>query len=407
MKRISVAMLTIASFFSYAADSNQSLIEKGKYLAEMGDCYACHTIDGGEPYAGGAPFATPFGTVYSTNITPDKKEGIGRYSYQDFYDALHNGDAPGGQLYPAMPYTSYAGITSDDTKALFAYFQSIKPSAQKNKDNDMIFPTNIRFGMKFWNMLNLKKGEFTPTPGKSAQWNRGNYIVNTFGHCGECHTPRNSTMGMDLERHFRGAMIGEVYAPNITPQLLKDRGWGTTDVEAMLAHGYSRKGTVVGEMYTAIFHSLSKFNTDDLRAATIYLLDSDNTIQGKTLTYHTKGLGSKGHELYQAYCANCHGYEGEGKPNYAPGMQGNGTLAQRNHYNTAHAIMYGIKPQYYSQTNAFFTMPAFNARLSDEDLMHLLNYLTQAYTNNPKQLSLSEVQSLRKKVEESQSNATH
>ena len=407
MKKTSTAALVLASFFANASDTNESLIKKGKYLAELGDCYACHTAAGGEPYAGGAPFITPFGTVYSTNITPNDKEGIGHYSYQDFYDALHSGSTPGGQLYPAMPYTSFAGITDEDTRALFAYFQSIPPSAQKNKDNDMMFPTNIRFGMKFWNMLNLDKGEYVPVANKSKEWNRGNYIINTFGHCGECHTPRGTTMGMDLENHFRGAMVGSVYAPNITPQYFKNRGWGTEDVEAVLAHGYSRKGTVVGEMYTAIFHSLSKFNKQDLRAAAIYLLDSDEIVEGKVLTYNTNITQDKGHELYQAYCATCHGYEGEGKPNYAPSMQGNGTLAQTNHYNTTHAILFGIKPQYYSQTNAFFTMPAFDSRLSDEDLMHLLNYLAQAYTANNKALSLSEVQGLRKKVEDNQKNAIH
>ena len=407
MKKISVALLMLASFFSHAANSDDSLIEKGKYLAEMGDCYACHTTDGGEPYGGGAPFKTPFGTLYSTNITPDKNEGIGQYSYQDFYDAMHNGDAPGGQLYPAMPYASFTGITDDDTKALFAYFQSIAPSSQKNKDNDMIFPSNIRFGMKAWNIMNLEEGKLASDPEKSTKWNRGNYIINTFGHCGECHTPRNLTMGMESEQHFQGAMIGSVYAPNITPQYLKKGGWGSEDIKAILAHGYSRKGTVVGEMYTAIFHSLSKFNTDDLEAATVYLLDSDEVIEGKSLTYKPKDAGSKGQELYQAYCANCHGFEGEGTPNYAPGMAGNATLSQDNHHNTTHAILYGIKPQYYSHTNAFFTMPGFDSRLSDEELMHLLNHLSSVYTENVAQLSLVETKALREKVEDSQDDATH
>lgn len=407
MKKISVALLMLASFFSHASNSDDSLIEKGKYLAEMGDCYACHTTDGGEPYGGGAPFKTPFGTLYSTNITPDKNEGIGQYSYQDFYDAMHNGDAPGGQLYPAMPYASFTGITDDDTKALFAYFQSIAPSSQKNKDNDMIFPSNIRFGMKAWNIMNLEEGKLASDPEKSTKWNRGNYIINTFGHCGECHTPRNITMGMESDQHFQGAMIGSVYAPNITPEYLKQHGWGSEDIKAILAHGYSRKGTVVGEMYTAIFHSLSKFNNDDLEAATVYLLDSDEVVEGKSLIYKPKAAGSKGQELYQAYCANCHGFEGEGKPNYAPSMAGNATLSQDNHHNTTHAILYGIKPQYYSHTNAFFTMPGFDARLSDEELMHLLNHLSSVYTENVAQLSLEQTQELREKVEDSQDDATH
>ncbi|MCL9773752.1 cytochrome c [Vibrio methylphosphonaticus] len=400
-------LIGVFGLTQHAVADKSEQIEKGKYLAEMSDCYACHTIEGGEPYGGGLPFVTPFGTVYSTNITPDSEEGIGHYSYQDFYDALHNGGAPGGHLYPAMPYTSFTGINDDDTQALFAYFQSIKPSSQPNKDNDMMFPANLRFGLNAWNMLNLEEVNYSPVTGKSAEWNRGNYIVNTFGHCGECHTPRNIMMGMDSERHLQGAMIGSVFAPNITPAYLNQQGWSTQDIKDMLLHGYSRKGTVVGEMYEAIFHSLSKFDDDDLNAAAVYLLDSDSNVEGKALTFRPDNAQGEGREVYQAFCAHCHGYEGQGKPNYAPSMQGNGTLSQENHFNSVSAILYGIKPQYYTPTNAFYTMPGYDKQLSNEDLMHLLNYLTATYTENSAQLSVEQTKEIRTSVTESQKNATH
>lgn len=400
-------IIGIVAISHHVSADNEALIEKGKYLAEMSDCFACHTIEGGVPFAGGLPFSTPMGTIYSTNITPDPEEGIGDYSYQDFYDAIHSGNAPGGNLYPAMPYTSFSGITTADTKALFAYFKSIKPSSQPNKDNDMMFPSNIRMGIKAWNVMNLEESEYSSVAGKSSEWNRGNYIVNTFGHCGECHTPRNVTMGMDLERHFEGAMIGSVFAPSITPAYLNKQGWGTQDIKDMLARGYSRKGTVVGEMYTAIFHSLSKFDNADLNAAAIYLLDSDTQVEGKPLTYRPGKSESQGHEIYQSFCASCHGYQGQGIPNYAPSMQGNGTLSQENHFNSVSAILYGIKPQYYTPINAFFTMPGYHKQLSDEDLMHLLNYLTSTYTENGAQLNLQKTKEIRTSVKESQENATH
>ena len=259
------------------AESNNELQEKGKYLSKLADCYACHTKDGGEPYAGGLPFNTPFGTIYSTNITSDKEHGIGSYSLKQFDEAMRQGIAPKGNLYPAMPYTSFDKITEEDMRALYAYFMASKPSSQPNLTNDVTFPANIRIGLKAWNLINHSPKEFVANRSKSDDWNRGNYILNSLGHCGECHTPRGMTMAMDPEQHYQGAMIGNVWAPDITPKTLIEQGWSTKDIEDLLSTGYSRKGTVVGEMYTAIYHSLSKFDKSDLHAATTYLLDTPQT----------------------------------------------------------------------------------------------------------------------------------
>ena len=404
-------LVTLALLFAISrvavADTDTELIKKGKYLSEMADCYACHTAEGGEPYAGGLAFKTPFGTIYSTNITSDKQHGIGDYNFEQFDKAVRLGVAPKGNLYPAMPYTSFDKITHEDMQALYAYFMDIKPSPQPNPDNDVMFPANIRMGLKVWNFFNHSPQKYVMDNSKSEVWNRGNYILNSFGHCGECHTPRDMTFAMEEDKHYQGAMIGNVWAPDITSKTLVQQGWSTQDVKDLLRSGSSRKGTVVGEMYTAIYHSLSKFDDQDLQAAAVYLLDSDAEVAGKDLVLNTEANQGEGYQLYMGYCAGCHGIEGKGKPNFAPGLAGNGSLAHDNSVNLLVATLYGIKPQHYSTLVSFDDMPAFGNKLSDTELTELVNYLKAAFTDSPVRYTVAQMSSLRKEVEENQKQATH
>ncbi|WP_076542113.1 cytochrome c [Shewanella sp. UCD-KL21] len=405
-KLVPLAMMFAVSPLAMA-DAENDLVQQGKYLSELADCVACHTTDGGEPYAGGLSFKTPFGTIYSTNITSDKKEGMGHYSFEEFEKALRHGVAPKGNLYPAMPYTSFDKITQDDMRALYAYFMSTTPSSQPNPDNDVMFPANIRMGLKAWNLLNHSPQEYVADSSKSEDWNRGNYILNSFGHCAECHTPRDITFAMDQEQHYQGAMIGNTWAPDITPETLVDQGWSSEDIKDLIGTGYSRKGTVVGEMYTAIYHSLSKFDEKDLNAATVYLLDSDENVEGKPLTFNAEANEGEGYNLYMGYCASCHGVEGEGKTNFAPGLAGNGTLAHDNSVNLMVATLYGIKPQHYSTLVSFDAMPGYDKDLSDSELTELVNYLKAAFTPSSIRFTEAEMSELRKEVEENQENAAH
>ncbi|KJY81891.1 gluconate 2-dehydrogenase [Vibrio galatheae] len=407
MKKLAPLALLMAISPMTMAEADNELIKKGKYLSELSDCYACHTAEGGEPYAGGLAFKTPFGTIYSTNITSDKQQGIGGYSFEEFDKAMRHGVAPKGNLYPAMPYTSFDKITQEDMRALYAYFMDTKPSSQPNSENDVMFPANIRTGLKAWNLLNHSPQEFVADSSKSDDWNRGNYILNSFGHCGECHTPRDMTMAMDHGQHYQGAMIGNVWAPDITPEALIEQGWSTQDVKHLLSTGYSRKGTVVGEMYTAIYHSLSKFDERDLQAAATYLLDSDEEIAGKSLAFNIDANQGEGYQLYMGYCAGCHGIEGEGKPNFAPGLAGNGSLVHDNSVNLLVATLFGIKPQHYSTLVSFDDMPAYGGKLNDAELTGLVNYLKAAFTESPVRYTEAEISALRKEVEDNQKNAAH
>ena len=407
MQKIASLAIIFAISPTVMATTDNELINKGKYLSQLADCYACHTATGGEPYAGGLSFKTPFGVIYSTNITSDKTQGIGDFSFEDFDRAMRHGVAPKGNLYPAMPYTSFDKITQEDMRALYVYFMNTKPSSQANLDNDVMFPANIRLGLKGWNLLNHKPQEFAADNSKSDSWNRGNYILNSFGHCGECHTPRDMTMAMDHSKHYQGAMIGNVWAPDITSQSLIEQGWSSQDIKDLLGTGYSRKGTVVGEMYTAIFHSLSKFDEQDLHASAVYLLDSDEDVPGKPLTFNAQANTGEGYQLYMGYCASCHGIEGEGKPNFAPGLAGNESLAHENSINLLVATLYGIKPQFYSTLVSFDAMPGYDNKLNDEELTNLVNYLKAAFTNSTIRFTVKEMGVLRKEVEGNQENAAH
>ncbi|MBN3779841.1 cytochrome c, partial [Burkholderia sp. Ac-20345] len=187
-------------------------IARGRYLVKAADCAACHTAKDGAPFAGGAPLESPFGTFYGSNITPDKDHGIGSWSADDFYAALHDGKAPGKRLYPSMPYTSYRQLTRADSDAMYAYLKTVKPVALENREHELKFPYNLRFGMVFWDMVFLKDSLPDASTGQSADWQRGRYLAGALGHCAECHTPRAFTGQLDSAKPFAGAALGRVAA---------------------------------------------------------------------------------------------------------------------------------------------------------------------------------------------------
>jgi thiosulfate dehydrogenase len=235
------------------------LIARGKYVAELGDCVACHTEPDGAPMAGGLMLATPFGALWSTNITPDAETGIGRWSYAEFDRAVRKGVAADGhRLYPAMPYPSYAKINDDDMRALWAYMsQGVAPVEKPNKPPSMSFPFNMRVGLAYWNFVFLDSSPFAPSPHKDAVWNRGAYLVQSLGHCGACHTPRGigfeekamSDAGSDGKLYLSGAQVDNWNAVD-----LRDL-WTVPDIVELLKAGQNRFATVSGSMTDVIVHS--------------------------------------------------------------------------------------------------------------------------------------------------------
>ena len=394
---LSLALLTSAAHAS-GKDDTSGDIARGAYLMKIGDCVACHTSVGGRELAGGLAFETPFGAVYSTNITSDKDTGIGAYSYEDFFDAMHHGVGVNGNLYPAMPYTSYSLLTDEDTRAIYAYLMSTKPIKQANLDNDVFFPFNIRFGLKAWNLISHDAKTFAPNTLKSERWNRGNYLVNSLGHCGECHTPRDTFFAMEPDKHFQGAIIEGLEASDITPAELNRQNWTHDDLKALFTEGYSRKGTVFGGMYPVVYHSFSHLTDEDMRAVSSYLLDTDEDIKPQALTFNGHQSALPGYALYKGYCAGCHGQNGEGRPNVAPAMAGNATLDKSSPHNIVAVMLKGIDSQHYNPTTSFYAMPGYADSLTDEQLKDLANYLRVTWSTQPGNLDVNTIHHLKEEI---------
>jgi len=396
IKKIIISSLVIGTLVNSLYAKSSDLIEKGKEVAVAADCYACHTNVDGQKYGGGVPFPTPFGIVYSKNISPDKQNGIGSYSYEDFSQAVRRGVSKRGNLYPAMPYDSFHLVTDEDTKALYAYFKSIPAVSQKNKKDEVSFPFNIRMGLKGWNLINLPSNTFKPNPNKSKVYNRGDYLTNSLGHCGSCHTPRDATMAIDKSKHLKGNFIAGTMAPDISSSELRRQGWTQDSIVSILKDGYSKRGTILGHMTPITYHSLSKLNDKDLNAMAVYLLDSDEKIDEQPLTFKNHNKKDPGYTLYTGYCASCHGQNGQGIPNTAPAMAGNGTLNQTKPLNTIYTLVYGIQKQRYSQTNAFAAMPSY--KFTDDELTNIVNYLQNTFTNLNRTYTKAQIVKFKKEV---------
>ena len=257
-----------------ASLAKASLVERGEYLAQAADCMVCHTTQDGKPYAGGLGFKLPFGTLYSTNITPDKETGIGNYSDQDFLNAVHRGiRRDGARLYPAMPFTSYTYMTDADALAIKAYLFSLPAVHAAAPANTLTFPFNQRWAMTFWSIVFNPDIRFEPDTSKTPEWNRGAYLAEALAHCGECHTPRNLGFALDNRKKFAGAVTAGWRAFNISSDKTTGiGGWRDEDLVSYLTIGHAMgHGTASGPMGEAVDHSLSQFTPEDIRAVVAYL----------------------------------------------------------------------------------------------------------------------------------------
>ena len=259
-----VAAFVLLVGFAVGHAANDALVTKGEYLARAGDCIACHTNPGGALFAGGRAMATPFGTIYTSNITPDPTTGIGSWKADDFYATMHWGRFPDGALiYPAMPFGSYTKVTREDCDAIFAFLHSVPPVRQPNRPHDLRFPFNNRQLILGWRTLFFQEGEYQPNPNKSAEWNRGAYLVEGLGHCAMCHTPINALGGSSESQAFEGGLIPmqNWYAPSLTSNKEAGLGeWRIEEIVDLLRNGVSQRGAVYGPMAEVTFNSLQYLN---------------------------------------------------------------------------------------------------------------------------------------------------
>lgn len=379
------ALWGVPSVADHPLSRDPATVAAGEYLAAAGGCASCHTAEGGEAFAGGRPLATPFGTIYSANITPDPKTGIGDLSSARFYQLVAYGaDSPLAPLYPAMPYTSFHNITREDSDALFAYLMSAPAVERPATPNAMAFPFSIRPLMFGWNWLFASRKPFEKDPDKDEVWNRGAYLVLGLGHCGECHTPRNVLGAMEGDRALEGAVLGGFEAPDITATGLAGRGWNREDLVLFFEAGASPQGSAFGDMFVAIKNSLRLLTHDDRMAIATYLMDVEGNAPSKGHEA-VAALGEQAHEnssgqvLYLSNCSLCHGPNGQGIEQTMPRLAGNATLAQPDGVNLIEVMAQGIDPQRMSLTQGYGPMPAFRDRLSTAQMADLANYVRSAF----------------------------
>jgi mono/diheme cytochrome c family protein len=378
-------------------------LARGRYLVKAADCAACHTTADGAPFAGGVKLASPFGTFYGTNITPDKDHGIGKWSADDLYKALHDGVTPDKQLYPAMPYTSYRQLSRADSDAIYAYLMAQKPAAVANHEPELSFAFNLRSGVRFWNWAFLKDALPDASAGSSAgastEWNRGRYLASALGHCAECHTPRGAFGQLDGAKPLSGAALGRIAAPDITPHGLAARGWGAADLQTFFATGIAPQGSAFGEMYPVVHLSSQYLTQDDLRAMSTYLLGEQapapQPLQPLQSLSADAAQLEAGRNVYLAVCAGCHGLNGEGKPHVAVPMHGNSTLRQGDAHNLIVAMLDGIGAQDFPGLERMQDMPGFATQLSDAELAQLANYLRATWGGQPADVTADAVKALR------------
>jgi mono/diheme cytochrome c family protein len=388
-----------------------SLVERGAYLARAADCEACHTTQDGKPYAGGLPFKLPFGTLHSTNITPDKETGIGNYSDQDFLNAVHRGIRhDGARLYPAMPFASYTYMTDDDALAIKAYLFSLPPVRAPAPENTLSFPFNRRWAMTFWSAVFNRDSRFAPDTSKSPEWNRGAYLSEALAHCGECHTPRNLAFALDNRRKFVGAVAAGWRAYNITSDNSTGIGaWADDDLVSYLAIGHANgHGTASGPMGEAVDRSFNYMVGEDIRAVVAYLRtvpaitspDLPATLAPPAPPSHKQGGGTqeaRGKMVFEGACVSCHGWTGESPISPFATISGAWAVNDPTAINVAEVVIHGTKRHH---PPGAISMPAFGNAYSDTEIAALANYVTARFGSKPSHLTAQDVAHLRQQASE-------
>ena len=361
-------------------------IELGRYLTLAGDCAACHTAANGAPMAGGYPVDTPFGVIYSSNLTPSAEFGIGRWTKDDFHRALTEGISPPSRhLYPAMPYTSYKGVTREDSDAIYSYLMSQKAVDVAPPENSLPFPFNQRAAMIGWNLLFFNDKPLPDSSqGSSPEWLRGRYLTNVLEHCAECHTPRGIMGEMEIDKLMKGGSLGRFTAPDITPEALAARGWTTDDLHQFFMTGLAPQGSAYSDMHPVIYLSTQHLTSEDNRAIATYLMGDTPPA---TLPAKVGNGNAQGRQIYLESCSGCHSYDGSGKPNVAVAMKGNSTLRDVDSTNLINAILDGLPEQPFPNNQYMQSMPGFASKLDDKQLSELINFLRVEWGGQPADVS--------------------
>jgi mono/diheme cytochrome c family protein len=405
-KRVALAAYSAGDPTGVPAElKSASQLERGEYLTRAADCVVCHTAKDGVPFAGGRAFVLPFGTIYSTNITPDKDTGIGGYSDANFLDAMHKGIGRNNtKLYPAMPYASYTYMSDADALAIKAYLFSLKPLHAPAPQNTLSFPFNQRGLMSLWSAFFNPDRRYEPNADRTPEWNRGAYLAEAMAHCGECHTPRNLAFALNNRRKFAGAVQAGWRAYNITPDHASGVGtWSDADLAHYLSAGHAEgRGTASGPMGEAVDESLSYLKASDIAAIVAYLrtvpgissADLPEPKQSAAPALFSDAAAGEpyGKAVYEGACAGCHGWTGVSPVIPFATLTGTRGVNDPTANNVAQVIIGGGQRHVAGDSN---NMPAFGTTYSDAEIASVANYVTARFGAKGSDLTPAEVAKLR------------
>jgi len=379
--------------------AGQQLAARGAYLARAGNCMACHTVRGGAAYAGGRVLQTPFGAIVTPNITADREHGIGGWSSDDFWRALHNGKSKDGRLlYPAFPYTSYTQVRREDSDALYAYFQSVPAQRQANAPHALRFPYNTQLALAAWRALYFRPGVYQGDPQRSVEWNRGAYLVHGLGHCSACHSSRNALGGSN--EALAGGMIATLgwYAPSLASNDEAGLGdWPAAQIVQLLQTGVAPRGNATGPMADVVRQSLQHLEQADLQAMAVYLKalpGAAGTVARQPVPAPSEAVKAQlvlGEKLYERHCASCHQADGSGAAPAYPPLAGNRALTTPSAVNTIRVVLNGGFAPGTAGNPRPYGMPPFSHALDDAEVAAVATYIRASWGNNAPDVSALEV----------------
>jgi mono/diheme cytochrome c family protein len=403
--RTILAVILLCTAFAAGGVHAQSKVEpdaediaRGKALTEAGDCASCHTADPAKPFAGGKRIDTPYGGIYAPNLTPDRETGLGAWSDDDFYRALRFGVArDGSRYYPAFPYPNFTRLTRQDILAIRAYLATLTPVSNAPRAPELRWPLNYRVLMRGWNWLFFKPGILMPDQQKSAEWNRGRYLVEGVSHCGACHTPK-SIFGADKRgRALGGGRVAGMFAPRLDGAARSGlKSWSVEDITEYLQSGRNAKSHAGALMSEVVVNSTSVMSDADVRAIAVYLKDLPAGAPEPQVTPPSPAQRAEGKKLYDGACVSCHEADGSGSPRIYPPLPGNANLQSAEAASTLRIILDGAQTVTTPRAPNKGSMPAYAAKMTDQQIADVTNYIRNAWGNAAPLVTTDQVTRARK-----------
>ena len=396
---VMVLLCTASSFAEAQAESSDETVAHGKALVEAADCGSCHTADPAKPFAGGKRIDTPFGAIYSPNLTPDRETGIGAWRDEDFHRALRYGvRRDGSRYYPAFPYPNFTKMVRDDLLAIRAYLATLTPFSNEAPPPALHWPLNYRVVMRVWNWLFFKPGILVPDQQKSTEWNRGRYLVEGAAHCGACHTPKNLFGADKKNRPLGGGLVQGWFAPRLDGAERSGlKSWSADDIVEYLQSGRNGHSNADGLMAEVVANSTSKMSDADVRAIAVYLKDFPPGAAEPAVTPPPPTEMTAGAAVYAHACVSCHETDGSGAPRIYPPLPGNANLQSADPSSALRIILDGAQTLTTPRAPNTGSMPAYAGKFSDQEIADVTNYIRNSWGNAAPPVTASQVAKARKR----------